>query len=88
MNRMWYVVLWVLEVLAIAGLVLAFALPIQDNALREYIQWQQHPSAETYKAFLEKHTQVHAVRFIFAVPCGVTALLLTGPLKRYRQKLR
>ena len=30
MNRILYVVVWVLEVLAIVGLVLAIALPIQD----------------------------------------------------------
>lgn len=87
-NRIWYVVLWVFEVLAIAGLVLAFALPIQNHALREYIQWQQHPSPETYKAFLEKHRQENSLRLLIAVPCAVAAGLLAGPLKRHRQKLR
>ena len=88
MNRAVYVVLWVLEIAAIVGLILALALPIQDNALREYIQWQQHPSPESYKAFLEKHRQENSLRLLIAVPCVVAAGLLAGPLKRYRQKLR
>jgi hypothetical protein len=88
LNRILYVVLRVFEVLAIVGVVLALALPTQHYALREYIQWQQHPSPETYKAFLEKHGQETAARLIFAVPFAVTAVLLTGPLKKYRQKLR
>ena len=88
MNRTLYVVLWVFEALMIVGLVLAFALPIQNYALREYIQWQQHPSPETYKAYLETQRLERAMRFVIAAPCGVTAILLTRPLKRYRQKLR
>jgi hypothetical protein len=87
-NRALYVLLWVFEILAIIGLVLALALPIQDYALREFFQWQQHPSPETYKAFLEKRRQEHSVRLIIAVPFGVTAVLLTGPLRRHRWKSR
>lgn len=86
MNRILYVVLWVLEVLAIVGLVLAIALPIQDYALREYIQWQQHPSPETYKAFLEKHRQENSVRLIIAVPFAVAAVVLVGPLRKRHRK--
>lgn len=88
MNRALYALLWVLEILAIVGLVLAVALPIQDYALREFIEWQQHPSPETYTAFLEKRRQEQSVRFIFAVPLGVTAVLLSGPLRKYRRKSR
>ena len=88
MNRTLYVVLWVFEVLAIVGMVLAIVLPIQDYALREFIEWQEHPSSETYKAFIEKQRQERAVRFIIAVPFAVTAVLLTGPLKRYCEKVR
>lgn len=86
MNRILYVVLWVLEALAIVGLVLAVALPIQDYALREYIQWQQHPSPETYKAFLEKHRQENSVRLIIAVPSAVAAVVLAGPLRKRHRK--
>lgn len=87
MNRAYYALLWVCEIVAIVGLVLAIALPIQDYALREFRQWQQRPSPETYKAFIEKHEQERGVRFIFAGPFGVTAVLLTGPLKRCRRKV-
>jgi hypothetical protein len=87
-NRALYGLLWVLEILAIVVLILVLALPIQDYAVREFLQWQQHPSPETYKAFLEKRRQEHSVRLIIAVPFGVTAVLLTGPLRRYRRKSR
>ena len=87
-NRTLYVVLWVFEILAIIVMVLVMVLPIQDYALREFIEWREHPSPETYKVFIEKQREERAVRFIIAVPFGVTAVLLTGPLKKYRQKLR
>jgi hypothetical protein len=83
-NRALYRTLWVFEVLAIVGFVLALALPIQDCALREYFQWQKHPSPETYKAFLEKHQQERAMRLLIAVPFAGAAMLLTGPLRKYR----
>ena len=86
MNRTLYVVLWVLEVLAIVGFVLAIGLPIQDYALREYFQWQQHPSPETYKAFLEKHRQENSVRLMIAVPFAVAAVVLAGPLRKRNRK--
>lgn len=88
MNRILYMVLWVFELLAIVGLVLAIVLPIQDSALREYIQWQQHPSPETYKVFLEKHRQENSARLIIAVPFAVAAVALAGPLRKHRRKAR
>ena len=87
-NRIWYVMLWVFEVVAIVGLVLTLALPIQHYALKEFFEWRQHPSPETYKAFLEKQRQERSVRFLVAVPFGVTAVLLTGPLRKHRRKSR
>ena len=42
-NRTVYLMLWVFEVLAVVGLVLALTVPTQDYALREFLQWQQHP---------------------------------------------
>ena len=86
MSRTRYLMLWVFEVVAIVGLVLALTVPIQDYALREFFEWRQHPSPETYKAFLEKQRQERAVRFMVAVPFGVVAVLLTGPLRKYRRK--
>ena len=87
-NRTLYVVLWVFEVLAIIAIVVAMVLPIQDYALREFFEWREHPSPETYRVFVEKQRQERAVRFVIVVPFLVTAVLLTGPLKKYRQKLR
>lgn len=87
MNRALYLMLWVFEVLAIVGLVLALTVPIQDYALREFLQWQQHPSAETYKEFREKRRQERAVGFFIAVPFGVVAVLLSRLMSKYRRKL-
>jgi hypothetical protein len=87
-NRTLYLVLWLFEALAILGLVLALTPPVQDYALREFIQWRQHPSPETYQAFVQKRRQESAARLIIALPIGVLAGLLTIPLRRYRQKPR
>ena len=87
MNRVWYVMVWAFEILAIVGLVLALTVPIQDYAIREFFEWRQHPSPETYNAFLEKQRQERALRFMIAVPFGVTAVLLTGPLRKHRRKV-
>jgi hypothetical protein len=88
MNQALYLMLWVFEVLAIVGLILALTLPIQDYAFREFFQWKHHPSPDNYKAFLEKQRQELTVRLILAVPFGVMAVLLSGPLKKYHRKLR
>src|SRR2546429_7247300 len=72
-NRALYGLLWVLEILAIVVLILVLALPNPDYAWRQSIEWQQHPSPETYKALLEKKRQGTALRLIFALPFGVTA---------------
>jgi len=87
-NRALYLMLWFLEIVAILGLVLAIALPIQDYALREFIAWQQHPSPETYTTYLEKRRQQNAGRLMFAALSAVTATLLARPLRKYRRKLR
>jgi hypothetical protein len=87
-NRALYGLLWVLEILAIVVLVLVLALPNPDYAMRQAIEWQKHPSPETYKALLEKKRQGIALRLVFALPFGVTAVLLTGPLRKHRRKSR
>jgi hypothetical protein len=80
--------LWVFEVLAIVGLILALTLPIQDYAFREFFQWKHHPSSDTYEAYLEKQRQERTVRLILAAPFGVMAVVLSGLLKKYRRNLR
>jgi hypothetical protein len=72
--------LWVFEILAIVGLVLALTLPIQD-----YVQFQ-HPSPETSKAFLERQEQARGVRLIIAVPFLATIILLSDQLRKNRRK--
>ena len=69
-------------------LILAVALPIQDYALRQYIEWREHPSPENYTAFLEKQRQERAVRLLIAVPFGVMAVLLAVRLTKNRRSLR
>ena len=88
MNRALYLLMWAVEILLIIGLVSALILPIQDYAMPEFFEWQQHPSPETYKAFLEKQRQEKAARLIFAAPFAVTAVLLSGPLRKHRRKSR
>jgi hypothetical protein len=83
-----YVMFWLFEALAIVGLALALTLPVQDYALREFFRWREHPSPETYKAFLEKRRQGSTLRLIIALPFGVAVGLLTIPLRKYRRNLR
>jgi len=85
-NHTLYLTIWVFEVLAIVGLILALALPIEDYAFREFFEWKHHPSPDTYKAFLEKQRQEFTVRLILAAPFGVMAVVLSGLMKKYRRK--
>jgi hypothetical protein len=87
-NRALYLMLWVFEVLAIVGLILALTLPIQNYAFREFFQWKHHPSPDSYEAYLEKQRQERTVRLILAAPFGVMAVVLSGLLKKYRRNLR
>jgi hypothetical protein len=87
-NRAFYLVLWLFEALAIVGLALALSLPVQDYALREFIQWRQHPSPETYQAFVQKRRQENALRLIIALSFGVAAGVLAVPLRKYRRNPR
>ena len=85
-NRTWYRLLWVLEVLAFVGVILPFTLPLRDY--QEFIEWRQHPSPETYKAYLEKQRQELGIRFMIAAPLGVAVALLAGPLIKHGRKSR
>ena len=88
MTRPLYVLLWVVEVLAIVLTILAFTLPIQDYALREYLEWQAHPSPQTYQAFVEKQKQEQSAKLLFATPVIAVALIVGGVLNKHRAKRR
>jgi len=83
-----YVAFWVLEIVAIIAIALVLVLPVQDFALREFVDWREHPSSESLEKFIAKQQQERVMRFIIAVPLGVTAVIVAGTLKKYRQKLR
>ena len=86
MNRIWYRVLWFLEIVAILVVAFVLTIPIQDYALREFKEWQRHPSPETMKAFQEKSNEEPQLRMIIAVPFAVAAILLAFPLVKFRSK--
>ncbi len=88
MNRPWYRVFWVFEVVAILVVVFVLTVPIQDYALREFNKWYSHPSPETLKAFQEKRQEEFRLRLTIADPFGAAALLLAFPLVRFRSKSR
>lgn len=89
MNHTWYRILWVFEAVAVIALAFLLTLPIQDYAMREFKEWQRHPSIETERAFRDKQREEPLVRPMTAAPFGAAALLLTIPLyglKRKRQR--
>lgn len=84
MNRIWYRVLWFLEIVAILVVAFLLILPIRDYSLREFKEWQRHPSAETMKAFQQKSNEESQLRMIIAAPIAVAAVLLAFPLVKFR----
>jgi len=86
MNRIWYGILWVFEVIAIAVVALLLLIPIQDYARREFSEWYLHPSAGTLRAFREKQSEEFRVRLSIAAPLATAVLLLAFPLFRRRLK--
>lgn len=88
MKRPLYAVLCAVEVLAIVAIALAMVLPIQDYALKEYLEWQAHPSPQTYQLFMEKQRQEHAARLLLAAPAVVAAVVVAGALNKHRAKRR
>ena len=88
MNRFVYVSCWILEALAIATLAVAILVPYQNYSQREYLEWQAHPSSETYKEYAEKQRQEKALRLVTMVPPLIVVVLLAGVLTRIRQKMR
>jgi hypothetical protein len=47
MKRPLYVMLWILEALAIFALAAIVILPPQNYSMKEYLEWQAHPSPQT-----------------------------------------
>jgi len=88
MNRTWYRILWFLELVVILVIALVLILPIQDYALREFREWQLHPSPETLAAFQQKSRQESQLRMIIAAPFAMAAVILAFPLVRLRTKSR
>ena len=85
MNRSWFPILWALEVIAILAVALLLMLPIQDYAMREFKEWQRHPSAETEKALRDKQREEPLLRLAITAPFATAALLLAIPLFRLRR---
>jgi hypothetical protein len=73
------------EVLVIVAIIPAFTVPIEDYALREYLDWQAHPSSQSYRVFIEKQEQEEAVRLL-AVPAIAVAVIVAGVLHRHKRK--
>lgn len=86
MNRAWYRVLWSLEIVVVLVVAFVLTIPIRDYALREFKEWQRHPSPETMRAFQEKSNEESQIRMIIAVPFAVAAVLLAFPLVKFRSK--
>jgi hypothetical protein len=86
LNRGWYSIFWILELLTIAVLALILRLPIQDHALREFEDWQRNPSPQTLKAFQDKRQDEARLRLTVAVRFVGLAVLLAIPLLRSRTK--
>jgi hypothetical protein len=85
-NRSWYRALWVFEVMAIVIAALILTIPSQDFLRREFIEWYQHPPAETLRALREKQHEEFRLRVSTATPFAIAAPLLPFPLFRLRPK--
>ena len=86
MNRIWYRVLWFLEIVVILVVAFVLTIPIRDYALREFKEWQHHPSPEAMRAFQDKSNEESQLRMIIAAPFVVAAVLLAFPLVTFRAK--
>jgi hypothetical protein len=78
------IVLWILEVFAIALMALILMVPTLDYARREHLAWYLHPSPETLSAFRAKQREEFLVRLGMASPVAVAALVLAVFLFRSR----
>jgi hypothetical protein len=82
LGRPWRVVLWILDVFAIALMALILMVPTLDYARREHLRWYLHPSPETLSAFQSKQREEFLVRLGVATPIAVAALALAVFLLR------
>jgi len=83
-NRIWYRVLWVVEIIAIVIATFVVIVPIQDYALREFKEWLSHPLPEAFTAFRNKQQEESCLRMTIAAPFVTLAILLALPLYRWR----
>ena len=87
-GRVPYVILWILEILAIFLVVLLLMLPIQDYARREHLKWYLNPSAENWQAFQSKQRDESLVRLGIATPIAILALFLGFRLRSKSRKTK
>jgi hypothetical protein len=85
-NHTWYRILWVFEAMLVVAAAFLLTIPVQDYAMREFREWQRHPSIETERAFRDKQREEPMLRLTIAAPFTAAALLLAIPLFRLRQK--
>jgi hypothetical protein len=86
LGRRWRVVLWILDVFAIALMALILAVPTLDYAGREHLAWYLHPSPETLSAFQTKQREEFLVRLGVATPIAVAAFALAFFLLRSHRR--
>jgi hypothetical protein len=72
--------------MAVIAVAFLLTIPLQDYAMREFKEWQRHPSIETERAFRDKQREEPLLRLTIAAPFAATALLLVIPLYRLRRK--
>jgi hypothetical protein len=88
MNRAWYRIVWILEVVSILLLALTLSLPILDYSRSEILDWYRHPSAETLRAVRDSQRREFMWRLTLSAPFAATAILLIFPLRKLRSKLK
>jgi hypothetical protein len=85
-NHTWYRILWVFEAIAVIAVAFLLTIPIQDYAMREFKEWQRHPSIQTERAFRDKQREEPLLRLTIAAPFTAAALLLAISLYRLKRK--
>jgi hypothetical protein len=85
-NHTLYRILWLFEAMAVVAVAFLLTIPIQDYAMREFKEWQRHPSIQTERAFRDKQREEPLLRLTIAAPFTAAALLLAIPLYRLKRK--
>ena len=86
MNRIWYRVLWFVEITLVLIAIAVATLPIRDYGIREFREWQLHPSPESMTAYQEKLKEESRLRRSTATSLVVAGVLLTIPIVKFRTK--